>query len=1252
MKLRLFKIICVVVLIGITAGTVFADDGPIVRKNISGTPDYDTEYVTTRMLPVYVPAQASDGTLLTEGIEYYNADGALVDTLEYAQPLIELYQDGPIVKPIDDPAYAAFPGHGARDQYVAVSLDDGATWKRTNISNSATRSSIKINRKPYPGDTLRNFLASDGNKVLAVWVSKYCGSGSPAYAITDTEQINLAAYLAETGTITDAAACTDNDPLTPCNYLEDVFGVAGSQGVQSAADLAEDGYPLVGDYPYSCLWAARGVILPPAATGLETSKFVWFKAERLTSGVRSAERAEAQCVKGAGCTVTWQEDPEGVRPGEGDGPGEGWSGAVAHHQTDTWYTYIDWGDFDLVSGDGTSYGTFYGTDLTTSGASLAAWSAANPTGSPKPAVPMSVPMRVTDNAMCTAEDSDPYCYMDFNGNGTADFCASTVTVAIETPEGPTQDVDMCIAEDGRLMRGNTASTRPRLSLHGYSSVGPFDRTQPDLYPIDSAWASFSYEENKGLGDICDDGDCDVLTEADKRDMGKNIWYHTFDMFKPELVSQGMMLNQPEVYPIDWSDPTGLLDQDTSLGYNFWKFTEDPIYNTLAGITTTTLYQSEIARRASQVTQDWYDAGVNGTVAFNLWKQGIIRRGGPADAMGRRWKIPADFDAAVDNPYDYYNMVCENADGSSGWAFRPEEGALPSNPRYVKGFCGAPAANLSGNTVLEGECGDATACLDAFPFNDYFDDLDMTDSTGLSKIFEWQMFGPSFGEDLDTTFEDDPETSLDDQSWSNPYDMAKGHRGFLAGDMVMIMYAWTNNWHDLTEAHDVVNLYARRSFDGGQTWTTLPASYTHTNGITYSGDGTVTCEFQGQTGSTTEYPVCTIYTAGQFEQARDVSLFTGSTITVIDPRYAPTTRTVNTAWVTTSSLPAGFVAPCGDSPTADCAYDDLRDPSRFHMVYETGANAAYDEGEAEGLDLFYSRAVNWGDDYLVWAEEDDTSACLPDADAESPLVGTGVCNEFDGIESNKFSTSSEASLVSSPGGQFLYAGWFQDDFDVRTGEEIGIDAWFRRIMYINGYIPGVDGGTGPGNTAPGVSITSPANGASFISGTPINFFGAATDVEDGDLSGNLVWTSSLDGPIGAGGSFSTALVSAGTHIITATVADSGGLSGSSNISITVEQPMSQKVKIASLTGSSVTVNKVKWGATVNITVDPALAGAVVNGSWSNGASFTCTTDSLGSCTAALTLSTKTTAITFSVQNVALTGYEYDPSGVTSVTIYKP
>ncbi len=1010
-----------------------ADDGPMFRKNISKTPDLETEHATIRMLPVYVPAQASDGTLLTEGIEYSNADGALVETRYEARPLISHYNDGH-VEFIEEEGYGGFPGHGERDAFAAVSLDDGATWKTTNLSRSGDLSSISIKVKnrwvPYPGDVGRSFAASDGNNVLIVWVSKYCASGSPAYAMTADEQDLLATYLAGTGTIADADACTDDDPLTPCTYLEDAFGVAGSQGLQSADDLAEDGYPLVGDYPYSCAWAARGVILPPAATGLETSTFVWFKAERLSSGTRSANRPEAVCVKGAGCVVTWQEDPDGIRPGEGEGPGEGWSGAVAHHETDTWYTYVDWDDFGLVSDDGT-YGSFYNET-----GDLAEWVAAGETGSPKAAVPMSIPIRLTDNAMCTADDSKPYCFVDYDGSGTADLCASTVTVSIETPEGPTQDVEMCVTEDGRLMRGNTASTRARLSLHGYSTLGDY-RSDPDAYPVNSAWFGVLYEENKGLGDEDEESD-DLI---DKADMGKNVWYHTFDMFHPELVSQGLMVNQPAVYPDDFVNPEGFLTAYGDLVYNFYQLDPDPIYETLAGLDTTTLLQSEISRRPSTLSQDWYDAGPSGLVALHLWKQGIIRRGGPADIMARRWVIPDDFDPAADNPYDYANMECVNADGSPAWAFTDG-----TNPRYVKGLCAAPAINLSGNTILEGECGDATACLDAFPFNDYFDDLDMTDETdGISKIYTWQMYGPGYGE----TPPDD--SNLDDLSWENPYDMAKGHRGFLAGDMVMAMYAWTPNWNDLTNAHSIVNLYVRRSFDGGLTWSTLPASFTHTDDVTYSGDGTTTCEWMGPISD--QEPVCVTYSAGEFEQARNVSQLLGSQVTVLDPRFTPTTRSITEASVSTDSLPEGFIAPL--------YLDDTRDPSRFFVVYETGIPSAYDAGEATPLDLFYSRAIDWGDDYLVWQDEADTSACLPSAE-ETDLAG--FCNEFDALEKNKLSESGEAAVTASPGGQFFYAVWNQWDFD-KKGKLEGADAWFRRVLFLDDYVPTVDDGTGPGNTDP-------------------------------------------------------------------------------------------------------------------------------------------------------------------------------------------
>ena len=47
--------------------------------------------------------------------------------------------------------------------------------------------------------------------------------------------------------------------------------------------------------------------------------------------------------------------------------------------------------------------------------------------------------------------------------------------------------------------------------------------------------------------------------------------------------------------------------------------------------------------------------------------------------------------------------------------------------------------------------------------------------------------------------------------------------FLDGDIVMMMYAWSPNWNSNAVGNDHYNLYVRRSFDGGLTWTTTPAA---------------------------------------------------------------------------------------------------------------------------------------------------------------------------------------------------------------------------------------------------------------------------------------------------------------------------------------------------------------------------------------------------------------------------------------------
>ena len=89
-----------------------------------------------------------------------------------------------------------------------------------------------------------------------------------------------------------------------------------------------------------------------------------------------------------------------------------------------------------------------------------------------------------------------------------------------------------------------------------------------------------------------------------------------------------------------------------------------------------------------------------------------------------------------------------------------------------------------------------------------------------------------------------------------------------------------------------------------------------------------------------------------------------------------------------------------------------------------------------------------------------------------------------------------------------------------------------------------------NQPPTAVINAPADGATFNEGDSITFTGAANDSEDGDVTASLSWISDIDGTIGTGGTFSSSDLSVGAHTITAMGMDSGGLSGSDQITITV------------------------------------------------------------------------------------------------------
>lgn len=1104
-------------LVALTAGApALADDGELLRKSMSSAPGQVTspipeaEHAFIDYMKFYVPAQTSDGTL-TE-IVYNNVDGAEVKASTVAKPLVGVY----IYGPVSGVEGTGFVGHGRREAYAAISLDDGNTWKRTNLSESADQSSFtvstpfpdpsgsgedqiefdpngpviaevswdalkkkggklsvkgeatrrdkveirnavtqevlfktvatrlgefkavkRIEEAPclvqagvdgvfgpavevegapencvgpagpamitdYPGDVINIFHAVAGNRIVVAWPSRFCSTGSPGYT---ADASAIGGYL---------GINTESDL-----YLTDLFGVAGSQG---SINFAEEGYPAVGEVPFSCLWTARGVLRPDPEDPSVT-EVVWFKPERLTSGRRDVNRVEIRMVEGAGAVVTWQEDPDGLRPGQGEGPGEGWSGAIAHNQTDVWYSFLPWEQFDVVDDEGSAVPLdLYAGDT-----------------KPKSYVPFAIPMRLTNNAKCSyplSNETDAYCNAAIaSAYGLKDQCADQVDIPLG-PQGALQPA--CVNEDGLPNVANTAATRPRLSLQPRDTDGDG--------ATDSAWVVVIAEEDKGFGryffqndePYAADGTATPCTDetaenCETADIGKNIWYYSFDMGSPNtsadlsdtglvrnLASQGDMLNQAES---NWRTGDLYLPLSTE---DMWNFAESANGQDLNFL----IYRTEIARRGSLLVQNLTKAGASasGLVALPAWKQGLMNQGGPADVMVRRI---TNAGRSV-NPYDFANIDCET------WQVEPG-----TNPYYPKGLCGDAAINLSATTPSACEQGSQSGTSDCPTLDaDGILSIDPEDQQVFNDMTSWfQCPGSPYcgTTPVSTTLG----SNLDDQSWYNPLDVAKGHRGFIDGDFVMVLYAWSPNWKKNSVGNDRYELYIRRSFDGGVTWTTTPAAL--------GGTGTTTCEtWRAPAGSTEEPHECTTYAAGADEQARNVSQLKSMAFTILDPRYTEPVETIV-------------------DESAD-AVSDVKDPSRYFVVYETGDNTTVTDGEAEPLDLFYGRAIAYGDHYQVWAE--DTSVCYPSdphgTDVATAVVGSGFCNEFDDLEGRRDVQSSEASVVRSPAGDFLYGVWAQWAHDAETGELSEADAMVRRVWYIDGYVsetnawtlPGTSGGTTP------------------------------------------------------------------------------------------------------------------------------------------------------------------------------------------------
>lgn len=95
----------------------------------------------------------------------------------------------------------------------------------------------------------------------------------------------------------------------------------------------------------------------------------------------------------------------------------------------------------------------------------------------------------------------------------------------------------------------------------------------------------------------------------------------------------------------------------------------------------------------------------------------------------------------------------------------------------------------------------------------------------------------------------------------------------------------------------------------------------------------------------------------------------------------------------------------------------------------------------------------------------------------------------------------------------------------------------------------------GNTSPSIYLNGPyyggtANGASFVQGETVNLYASFSDAQDGFNTRAPTWSSNRDGTLDTGIFIQRSTLSVGTHTITASATDSGGLTGSATLKVII------------------------------------------------------------------------------------------------------
>jgi hypothetical protein len=945
------------------------------RRRLSRTPDMPSAKAKLNIMGVWFPAKKANGDSAT--IEYFDEDGNLLRTTDRAKPLVATFTD-------------ADPDTGSHDVWAAVSRDDGHTWKRKNLSRMAYRSSfILANGEAYYGHCKKPVFHVKGNKILVAWTSKYARGGKPRYAIqtcpADEPDCIVCNGYAE-NEVCEPDYVHDDD-----YYTDDIWGVSGPQ---RSVDYAELGYPEVGEVPYSAVWVARGIIATAAdvskGLGDEVGDIVWFKPERLTSGRRDAYQVFMGGADGAGFAIAWQEDPGGLRPGNACGPGPGWGGATTNHKTDIWYSYVSWADFAKV-------------DLNFVSGGDPAHDDPDFVGRPKALVPMSLPVRISDNDVVNTDNM----FVQLGEDGLPVKDADGNFIPLPNPDTNSDDSDGSHRYgymvpglwdwDGKLhVEGEPVAWDPgagKGTLHRFQNQqdetktvvvtvdgraldGNTGASRPNLFlqtytksdGTKSAWAIMAYEETKGMGS----GPSEHLGEGDEPldgsgydpyatapDEGKNVIYHSFDFQNPDLVSAGTIINLPET------------DAD---GTELYALEPDYLGSTLNADGTYTPIPNPLA--GEEIT-DWKGDPIH--IYENARRPRFILQGKSAAGASKTVLIVLykEGQEGKGRPSDIMARRC--VANTAGNPYKPDH--------FVSGV-----QNLS--TVT--------------PTVTWTNPDRDPDAKGDGvKVCRWTQ----------------PKVNLGLKSGANPYEDARAHRGQIRGDFVIMGYAYCPNWAASRNAHDKYDFYIRRSFDGGQTWTTDPAAdvdVTHTDyfidpegfsgtDLTASPEAMLDEEGNDITEPTKHYTVDTTYGPGEYEPARNITLIKNNKTSVIEPRIvaAPGTIKKDGAWT-------GIA-------------EDKQNRKVFYVAYGTSTNLPDVDKLPE--DLFFSYSLDRGTTL-----EMDEWVVNPDSDGNN--AGETVKRWFRLAKGE--AEQGEVQIRLTPDGSRFYASWLDEGWE-------GSDIMFRRLM---------------------------------------------------------------------------------------------------------------------------------------------------------------------------------------------------------------